>query len=774
MFAVLAVLMFACTGFSQTITQTIGGSVYDKQSGEPLPFATVLVQGSDPVLGTTTGIDGNFELKNVPVGRISLRVSMIGYATSEVNELLVSSGSPLQIHIGLSPSVAELGGVEIKVRKDESLNPMTTVSSRQFTVEETQRYAGGMNDPARLASAFAGVATPSVSSNGISVRGNSPNGLLWQIEGVEVPNPNHFANLTVVGGGLLSAISNQVMDNSDFLTGAFPAVYGNAGSGVFDIHLKTGNSLERSYTLQAGLLGVDFSTEGPFVKGKKSSYLMNYRNSTMALIAPLLPDNTGILKYQDLAFKTNFPTRNAGTFSFWGIGALDGQDMEAADIADWEMDADRDNSETSMYMFAGGMTHRIMINASTCLKTTFSATGSGLSHEEVRVDRNLMEHPQSDAATSNWRLGVQSSLNHRFGKRHSNVTGFKYSYMAYDVDISQSLGEGQLPVDLAKDKGNTGLVQVFTQSMIDISPEFTLNAGVHSQIFLLYSSFSIEPRIGLKYRIDEANSLGLACGLHSRIEELPVYFVDHNGDHPNKDLDLMKSMHVVLSYNRKINDHLRFSIEPYFQCLTGVPVSPEGYLSTVNFEEELYFDEVLVSEGTGRNLGVDITLERFLDRGFYYLVTASVFDSKYTGADGIERNTRFNRNFVMNLVAGKEWTVGRSDNKLLGANVRLNYLGGNRREPVDVEASNLAGEVIYAEQNGRLAFSEKFDAQPIVSFNMSYRINKMHHASVWSLQVMNLLGTKEFDTDFYNLKTGTVDTRFAAIMIPNISYRIEF
>jgi len=769
-----AILLCSSISFSQVIKQTVSGKVCDKLTQKPLPFATVVVLDSNPLLGTSTDIDGNFQLKNVAVGRRSLRISMVGYETYILNELLVSTGRETLLTVDLEPSSTQLDEVVVKVRKDKALNTMSTLSSRQFTVEETQRYAGGLNDPARLVSSFAGVATPSVSSNGISVRGNSPNGLLWQIEGVEVPNPNHFANLTVAGGGLFTAISNQMMANSDFHTGAFPAEYGNATSGVFDIRLKKGSTAKRSYTLQAGVIGVDFAAEGPFVDGGESSYLMNYRNSTMAMLSPLLPDNTGVLKYQDLAFKMNFPTNRAGTFSLWGISALDGQEMEAADSTNWQMHADRDNSATSLYMYATGLSHNLRLGSKTFLKTSLAATGSGLSHEEQRMGYDLQEQPQSDAANDTWRFIVQSSLRHHFGQQHSNRTGFKYSHMGYQIDISQAQPQNQDLVPIAKQQGHSGMLQVYTQSKINLMPRVTINAGIHSQLFLLNDNISVEPRLGLEYQINPKQSLAIAYGLHSRLEQLPVYFVEQNGQHPNKNLDLMQSAHYVLAYNIKINDHLRLGVEPYYQQLTQVPVAPDRYLSTVNFEEELFFNENLANEGTGRNMGIDLTVERFLHKGFYYLVTASLFDSRYTGADGVERNTRFNRNYVINALAGKEWAVGRDKNNLLSANVRLNYMGGTRKDPINLAASRAAREVIYAETPGNLAFEKQFDDEPILSFTLSYRINKPGHSSIWSLQVINALGSEEFDTDYYNLQTGRLDTRYTGITVPNLSYKIEF
>ena len=262
-FTILIAVAFNGLLFSQTITQTVRGRAFDIATKEALVGVNIILLNSDPIMGTTTNVEGEFILENVPIGRQSIEISMIGYESYFVTDLLVSSGKQVDLDIGLQEKATSLDEVVIitKRNKVKPINSMATLSSRQFTVEETQRYAGGLDDPARLVSSFAGVATPTITSNGISVRGNSPSGLLWRIEGVEVPSPNHFANLTIAGAGLLTVLSSQMMGNSDFYTGAFPAEYGNASSGVFDINLRTGNSSQREYTIQAGIIGVDFATE---------------------------------------------------------------------------------------------------------------------------------------------------------------------------------------------------------------------------------------------------------------------------------------------------------------------------------------------------------------------------------------------------------------------------------------------------------------------------------------------------------------------------------
>ena len=665
---------------AQEITQSIIGKIFDDITNETLPFATIVVKDTDPLIGTVSDTGGNFVLENIIVGRQTISISMIGYDTYEIKEIMVSSGQIINLNIGMHQSSTGLEELVVRVNKSTPINSMTTLSSRQFTVEETQRYAGGMDDPARLASSFAGVSNPSISDNGISIRGNNPDGLLWRIEGVEVPNPNHFANLTIAGGGLLSAISNQMMGNSDFFTGAFPAEYGNASSGVFDIKLREGNRYKKQYAFEAGILGIGAMTQGPVVTSSDASYIVNYRNSTMSLLAPLLPSDAGVLKYQDLSFKTNFPTKKHGTFTIWGIGTIDGINNEAIDSASWESNFDRDNSKTSMYMYATALSHKIRLPGNTFLKTSAAFTGSGLDFSEERLDYDLKAYPQSKAENNTSGITIQSEITKRFNEKHSNKSGVRYAHNFFGLDVEKSPAEREMPVQIANQTGHTGFIQVFSQSKINLMPNLVLNAGINAQYLLLNKAFSVEPRLGIKYRINHNHSLGFAYGIHSRMEQLSVYFASVNGSSPNKNLDFTKSSHYVLSYHAKITDDLHLNIEPYYQQLKHVPVAQTGHVSTLNNSNNLFFNEALVSEGKGRNIGIDFTLDKFLSHGYYYMLTASVFDSKYTGADDVERNTRFNRNYVFNFLFGKEWQI--RQNNILSANIRANYLGGNRIEPI--------------------------------------------------------------------------------------------
>lgn len=762
---------------AQTITQTVTGKVTDEKTQEAILGAMIILAGSEPVKGTTSGLDGTFILQDVPVGRQSVECRMMGYEKDIAAEVLVSSGKEVILNFRLKESTSSLDELVVvyKADKNKPINEMSAVSSRQFTVEETQRYAGGMDDPARMVSSFAGVVSPSVSSNGISVRGNSPAGLLWRVEGVEVPSPNHFADLSVAGAGALTALSSHVLGNSDFMTGAFPAEYGNASSGVFDMNLRSGNSSQKEHTLQVGLLGVDFATEGPFKKGKQSTYLLNYRYSTLALIGSFLPSDAGILKYQDLSFKVDMPTKNAGKFSFWSVSAYDGIDIEADEPSEWTAESNRDNSRTSMYMFASGLNHRLPLSSKTFLNTSLAFTGNGLSFDEQFVDDDLDEIPQSDAHKKQYKYTLQSSLNTHFSNRHYNKTGFYINNLRYDMDLAHTPTRGATPETIAKEDGQSYLLQLYSQSRFELSPRVILNAGIHSQYFQLNEELTVEPRLSIGYKLTSNSDLSFAYGLHSKIESLGVYFVkDELGNEPNRELKLMKSHHYVLSYSTRIGNQMKFTVEPYYQYLTDVPVAPNSYVSTINMQDNLFFNETLLSNGTGRNVGLDITLERYLHNGFYSLLTASIFDSKYTANDGIERNTRLNKNYVFNAVVGKEWQVGRNNNNTFGANIRLNYMGGNRVEAIDEARSVEEQRVVFGETNGQLSYTEKTQDMPIWSFTLSYRKNKPKAASVWSLQILNAGQTAEYDGPSFNSETQQVQHDFVGIMIPNLSYKIEF
>ncbi len=756
--------------------QTIRGAAIDNYSNTPVAFATVILLNTNPLIVATTDTLGNFALTNVPVGRYDIKVSCVGYDPAMVREVLVSSAKQTFLTIQLKENISLLDEIVVKpsVNKEQPLNSMATLSAKMLSVEEAKRYAGGFDDPARLATAFAGVAG-NTGQNGIIVRGNAPKFLQWKMEGIEIPTPNHFGDLQSFGGGLLTAMSSQMLANSDFFTGAFPAEYNNALSGVFDISMRKGNNEKREHTFQIGVIGIDASSEGAFKKGGKSSYLFNYRYSTLGLLTPLLPEGANTIKYQDLSFKLNFPTKKSGTFSLWGIGLIDNANNKPkTDSTKWKYLDDKENNEIKQYMGAVGISHKYFFKNNAYLKTTLATTANGTEWNAQRFNAQLALLPQSNISVVNSNFVLSSFINKTFSAKHTNRTGISLTGMRYDLRLNKSFATDTPPKELVNTNGNSALMAAYSSSSINITDKLLMNIGINAQFFTLNNHFTIEPRLGFRYQATQNHSFGVAYGLHSRLEQLNYYFNNSlkTGETAvNKNLDFTKSHHFVLSYDWNISDLVHLKIEPYYQQLFSVPVMTNSSTSFLNLAGDWFFAEKLQNTGEGRNYGIDITLEKYMSKGYYYMLSGSLFESKYKADDGIWRDTRFNRNYVLNFLIGKEWQMGSNNNKILGINTRVTYQGGNRYTPVNVEASKASKDVVFDETK---AFSMQTTPSLNLHFTVSYKINKAKSSHEFALKILNLTQQADFNGFLYNFIDNKVDKNLALIVIPNLSYKIEF
>lgn len=774
---ILIIFVFSQSLFSQEITQTIKGKIVDADSEMSLPGATVIVVGSDPIIGTITDTDGNFILENVPVGRVSLQISFIGYETQFVSNILLSSGKELRLNISLKEAYSTLSEVVIKagVRKEEAINKMATLSARTFSVEDAQRFAGGMDDPSRLASTFAGVTPSTVDNNEIVIRGNAAKGILWRLEGMEIPAPNHLAGM-FSGGGMNTMFSSNMLANSDFLTGAFPAEYGNAISGVFDMKLRNGNSDKREYAFQVGSQGIEASIEGPFIRGKQSSYLINYRYSTIGLLQDLMPQITGLPTYSDLSLKFNFPTKKAGVFSVWSINGIGNiaSNMNL-DTSVWETNMESFQYNISYNLTASGVNNKKILNSKTYLFTSAAFTATEYTNKNDFYRMNLQKVPVTNQNEINSTFSVASYLNHKFSSKHTNKSGIiitRHSYN-YDVTNNTNVAENNTADFFINSEGIAYSYQIYTQSKYYLSKNININAGIHFFHFNLNNEFVVEPRFGINWRFKPKHSFNFAYGKHSKIEPLRIYQtevpVGDTYQKLNTNLDITKVHHFVLGYDIKIGEHTHVRFEPYYQLLYDVPVIADSSFSMINYTSETFFTQKLENRGTGTNIGVDLTIEQFIYKGFYYMITASVYDSKYKGGDDIERNTKYNQNFVFNALAGKEWQT--KNNNTLGINGKFTVLGGKRESPVNNEESEKYKYVVY--DNSKI-YENQLPTSYYVDISLNYTINRPKFSHSIILQIKNLLMQEESLGHAYNYKTNSVEPYGLTIMYPYISYKIQF
>lgn len=774
----LILLMSTLAGFAQDMTQTVRGTIKDEDTQITLIGATIQVIGSDPIIGAITDLDGNFRLEKIPIGRTSLKISYIGYEDKLIPNLLVSSAKEVVLHVSIIESVEKMDEVIITAKRNkvEVLNEMSVVSARSFSVEETARYAGSFSDPARMASAFAGVTSNAEGNNDIIVRGNSPKGILWRLEGVEIPNPNHFADEGATGGPI-NALNSNMLSDSDFMSGAFAPEYGNALSGVFDMKLKKGNNERREYTATASTLGLDFTVEGPFKEGYRGSFLANYRYSSLAILNDLgIMDFGGVPKYQDLSFNINMPINKSNMVSVFGLGGISSISTEIK----WPEEEDiLAKSVFGSDMGTVGLNHTFLINSKSYISTSLSASGTKMtSNEELPTTDGSDFYNASNSDFSKSFLRVSNTFYHKFNAQHKIETGVTYTRLGYNMNANfWNYERGQMETYL-DDKGNSSTIQSFSSWKYRINEKLTFIGGLHYLYFGLNEVSSIEPRVALKFAVTPKSVFTAGFGLHSKMESLAIYLgkeqqADGTLLEPNKNLTLSKARHYVLGYDQSIGAYTHLKVEAYYQQLFDVPVEnlPNSTYSLLNGSAG-YTSRRLINDGSGKNYGVELTLERYLNRGFYYMTSASIYNSLYTPMDGVERKTAFSGEYVFNVLGGKEWNIGKAEkNKVLFLNTKITLLGGKRYTPIDLEASQELGDEVRLEDK---PFSARSNNIFIMNLSIGTRRNKKNTTRELKLDIQNVTNNQAIVNEYYVKGNGRIWESKQLSLLPTISYTFSF
>ena len=766
------------TAQTTTADQTIRGQVCDVASGEPMIGVTITVENGT-TMATVSDIDGNFVIQHVPVGRHSVRATYIGYEPVLLKEQLVTSGKELVLNLKMTESLTNLQEVVIKprVNKQQPLNEMAQVGARMFSVEEATRYAGGMADPARTASMFAGVATGGA-TNGISIHGNSPQMLQWRIEGIEVNNPNHFADITEAGGGVFTSLNGTVLANSDFMTGAMPAEYGNALSGAFDMKMRVGNNTKHEHAIQVGTLGVDFASEGPLTKNSKASYLINYRYSFLEIAKKLHAINMEkeTLDYQDLSFKVNVPTTHAGTFAVWFTGLFDRFENDVPDVADRKTLWDSNDSWSTQKSWAGGLTHTYRFRSGGTLTSNIAYTGAYQKLGINDYNEQMQQMPDMLGRSLSWNVIISTQHKHKFSSRYTMQNGFEHRHMDFCTWMDYIKVVGGPLYRVFESNGSTGLTRLYTNHKIALSQRLSTVAGINVMWFNLNNQVLVEPRISFQYKTSASSTLSIAYAMNSRKEAIDTYFVlNTNSQEPNvnKDLGLTRSHHISASFAQRLGENAMLKIEPYWQWLFDVPVEQGTTYSVIN-HNLFYQDRALVNKGAGRNYGIDLTLERYLKDGLYGMFTATLFKSEYRDAQGEWHHTRHDRGYITNILGGKEWMVGKSRKNVFGINGRLTLMGGDRYTPM--VAGTTYEEVAQRPdrtipQDGANPFSAQMNMNVGYAFSVKYTINKHHSAHHFILEYLQM---RSFQGQTFDIHTHELVDQFTSLTFPNIAYRLEF
>ena len=768
------------------LTQTIRGTVVDATSGYPIIGAYVILLNSEPKAGATTDINGVFEIKKVPLGRQSLQINCIGYEPEVYNNLMVVSGKEVMLEVKLEEKVNSLGEVVIKAssKKAESQNELAMVSTRTFSVEETERFAGSLGDPARMVANYAGVMTQNDSRNDIIIRGNSPSGVLWRLEGIEIPNPNHFGAQGTTGGPV-SMVNNNLLTNSDFLTGAFPAEYGNALAGAFDINLRSGNTSEHEFTGQIGFNGFEIGAEGPLMKlqnGQKASYLASYRYSTLEVLDKIgfnIGTGAAIPQYKDLTFLVDVPGTKIGRirlFGLWGTSFIAlGRDL--SDTTENQYNSRGLATDFGSGLTVFGLSHTYYFNDKTRIKSVLSWQNSN-STASLDSIRNGEFSPYVRNNQSENKLSFSTQLRKKISAEDNVSLGLiidNYSIAYLDSVKDRDYNRFLTTTDI---NGNMMLYQAYAQWQHKTGGRLTSYAGMHVQYFGLNKELLAEPRLGASLSASEKGTFNVGFGLHSQIQPRVTYFYQEynplTDSYPltNEDVKFSRSAHFVLGYQYMVNNDFRIKLESYYQHLYKVPVKasfPEFSMLNTGDQFGIQPEDSLINTGKGKNYGVEITIEKFLSKSWYMLFTSSLFNSKYTGYDKVERNTAFNGNYVFNLLGGYEHKIGK--HSIFTTDIKTVWAGGKRYVPIDLTASAARGEEV---RDWSKAYKNKYDAYFRIDLRFGIKFNNKKFSQEWNIDLQNITAYRSIFMEGYDPVKGEVYTVYQQGFVPMFLYRIQF
>jgi len=760
-------------GQQEDPVQTIRGTIIDQQSQAPLIGANVIVIDSDPFIGSSSDMDGKFRLENVPVGRQTIRISYLGYEPREIPNVLVTSGKEMVMTIGLQESLETLKEVVIEsdAVRGENINQMATVSARTFAVEETKRYAGALDDPSRMASSYAGVGVVD-GNNDLIIRGNSPRGMQWRMEGIEIPNPNHFSDQGATGGPI-AMMSSNMMSNSEFFTGAFPAEYGNAYSGVFDINLRKGNNEQREYTFGLGILGTDLAAEGPFSKNYDGSYLINYRYSTLSMFSLIGLNIVGdvIPKFQDLSYNINLPAGKAGNFSVFGLLG------NGVATEEWRWKEFDYSDKFIANMGVTGIKHTYLIGSKTLIKTTAAIMGTERTYKMDQLDtlgtfiRTNYNEDMKDMA-----FRGTTSITHKFNARHTLKSGIIFNQMLFDYQAKYYDRDLAKTVELQNADGQANRFQSYAQWQMRATPRLTINTGVHHTYFEMNDQHVVEPRAGIRYQLAETKWINAGFGMHSATHDPSVYYAKHTDSNgvvttPNKDLGMTRSTHYVLGYEQMFGTNIRAKVEVYYQQLFDVPVEddPNSWVSGINSFNG-YNTAPMVNKGTGENYGAEITVERYFTNQWFFMATSSLYNSTYKAMDGKTRSTRWNGNYVNNFQGGKEFNL-RKPGRVISASSKVIWAGGQRFTPILLDESIAAGYEVRDENN---IYGEQMPDFLRLDVQLTYRIDRPKTTHFIKLDVQNATNRSNYFFADFNTETNEIEQSTMVGILPIITYKVQF
>jgi hypothetical protein len=725
--------------------------------------------------GTITDAEGRFVVSGLAPGRYRVRVRYVGYDEESLPDVLVTTGKDADLRILLEENRQSLQTVTISgSNKIKPVNRLAKVSAIALNPETASRYSGGRCNIARMASNYAGVGATDDYQNELVVRGNSPTGVLWRLEGIPIPSPGHLSTYGNSGGSF-NAVNPNLLGQSDFLTGAFPAEYGNTIAGVMDMNFRSGNKEKLEGMVQIGAWsGGEALLEGPVFKQQNGSFIVGYRYSFVDMLHSLGVRAGGryVPQYQDLNWKFDIG-KGRHRLEWFGLTGnshiyVSGLDVDPNNL----FHSPTQDSELGGGLLVTGLRHQWIIDTVSYLRTIVAYCGNHLLDQGWNLTPTGGKTQWLDQTNRENSIRVSSLWQRRQSKRLTLRAGLQLQDSGIRTKmLIRTDSTDYVPV--RQFDGQFLLVEGFVQVQYKVKKQFSINAGLHSQHLVLNGKTTLEPRFAFKQKLPADQDLTLAYGYHSQTPTAATLFYRTPGSTlDNRRLDFLHSQQLVLAWTKKWTSGWHARAETYYQSLSNIPVhrQPDGY-SVVNLGSSFDSGSLadLVNTGTGRNYGLEITLNKVYRNGFYALVTASFFQSQYKGSDGIWRNTAFNSKYILNGLIGKEFPL--NARLTLTTDAKIAATGGRWYTPIDLVQSIAAGDELHDET---MSFTRQYPGffRLDAKVGLRWELRKLTHRIY--LDFTNLTNRRNVFAYSYFRGTDRISTQYQLGFTPDFVYRVEF
>ncbi|MBU0473005.1 MAG: TonB-dependent receptor [Bacteroidetes bacterium] len=737
----------------------IEGFIIDSYSKSELIGANVLIVNSN--IGGATDIKGKFVIESVPVGNYSLKFSFLGYNSVVKTDIIVRSNRITTVNCELNSTSIEADEVVVQDAYFQN-NGEQQISNINFSREEIRRAPGSAGDVSRILMSLPSVAQVNDQSNTLAVRGGSPIENTFYIDNIEIPNINHFPSQGA-SGGAIGMLNVDFIEDVNFFTGGFSAIYGNKLSSIMEISLREGNRNEFDGQLDLNFSGFGGIIEGPI--SESSSFMISARRSYIDFLIKMINVGSSIAPtYGDVEGKIVFDIDKNNKIMLVGV------------FGDDHMSSDQQNAIENKMVFYGDQDIY-----QTTIGVNWRSLWSSKGYSNTLISFNSMKFIEDFYETGSAALVANNRSNemfyqlrninyYQFNKQNSAKFGIEAKHIIADFnnwysEYSDAIGN---PVEsfTIKNTNNSNILAAFGNYIIKPTNRIELTLGARSDYFSYANKLKFSPRFSLSYLFSDETKLNISTGLF--YQALPSKLLVLN--ETNKNLSIPVSQHYIIGIEQLLTESTLLKFEIYQKNYSKFPMDPNQ--PGIFLIDEVYYNDgvsfntnKLLDNGEAQTKGAELTIQKKLAKDFYGLIGASYFNAKYKGLDNKWKNRIYDNQFIFNIEGGYK------PNYSWEFSLRWIYAGGRPYTPFNASESVALNRGVLDENKIN---SERYLPYHSLNVRVDKRFAFSNSNLVIYLSVWNVYDRKNEASIYWNQTTNQQDVVYQWGMLPIFGVEYEF